>query len=131
MTRAWLPQDGDCGDACERTAVCCLPLPGHQALRKSHGRRLEFAGGRVSQTAMNQPTAYIFDQNQCDRELTRLRRIESALDPQSHKLLTKTGVAAGWACLEIGAGGGSILQWLCERVGRDGRVVGLDNPSHR
>jgi hypothetical protein len=26
MTRAWLPQDGDCGDVCERTAVRCLRL---------------------------------------------------------------------------------------------------------
>jgi hypothetical protein len=40
---------------------------------------------------MNQPAAYIFDENQRDRELTRLRRIESALDPQSHKLLSGLG----------------------------------------
>ena len=78
---------------------------------------------------MNEPTAYIFDENQCDRELTRLRRIESALDPQSRKLLAKTGIAAGWACLEIGTGGGSILQWLGERVGRDGRTVGIDKKT--
>jgi SAM-dependent methyltransferase len=78
---------------------------------------------------MNQPTAYIFEENQCDREFTRLRRIEPALDPQSHKLLTKTGVSAGWACLKIGAGSGSILQWLGESVGREGRVVGLDKKT--
>jgi len=40
---------------------------------------------------MNQPTAYIFDENQCDCKLTRHNRIESPLDPQSHKLLSGLG----------------------------------------
>jgi len=35
-------------------------------------------------------------------------------------------VAAGWRCLEVGAGGGSIAEWLCDRVGPDGRVVATD-----
>jgi SAM-dependent methyltransferase len=69
---------------------------------------------------------YIFDDNQRDRELRRLRRIEAALDPQTHQLLCKTGVSTGWKCLEVGAGGGSILQWLGERVGVGGQAVGVD-----
>jgi len=31
----------------------------------------------------------------------------------------------GWHCLEIGAGAGSIAQWLCSQVG-DGRVLAID-----
>ena len=75
---------------------------------------------------MNRETDYIFSENQADRELIRLRRVESALDTFSHELLTRAGVAHGWACLEIGAGAGSILQWLSQRVGPSGRAVGVD-----
>lgn len=69
---------------------------------------------------------YIFDDNQFDRELQRLQRIESARDTQTRKFLDQTGVATGWTCLEVGAGGGSILRWLGGRVGIDGRAVGVD-----
>ncbi len=40
--------------------------------------------------------------------------------------LTELGVAAGWSCLDIGAGRGSIARWLRDRVGPDGRVVAVD-----
>lgn len=69
---------------------------------------------------------YIFGENQPDHEWQRLRRIETALDAQTQSLLTKTAVTAGWNCLEVGAGGGSIVQWLGERVGSGGKVVGID-----
>lgn len=71
-------------------------------------------------------TEYIFDQHSGERELTRLKRIEFACDAQSQKLLTRAGVRPGWHCLEIGAGAGSILQWLGERVGSSGQAIGLD-----
>jgi hypothetical protein len=35
-------------------------------------------------------------------------------------------VTGGWACWEIGAGGGSIAQWLAERVGPAGSVLATD-----
>lgn len=69
---------------------------------------------------------YIFGENHEDRELTRLRRIESALDAGSRELIEKTGIASGWTCLEVGAGGGSILRYLGERVGPQGHAVGVD-----
>lgn len=78
---------------------------------------------------MNREADYIFSQNEADRELIRLHRVESALDPFSQELLTRTGVGQGWACLEIGAGAGSILQWLGQRVGPDGRAVGVDKKA--
>jgi ubiquinone/menaquinone biosynthesis C-methylase UbiE len=38
-------------------------------------------------------------------------------------------VAEGWACWELGAGGGSIARWLAEQVGPTGSVLATDiNP---
>ena len=73
--------------------------------------------------------SYIFDDNQPDLELRRLRRIEAALDSQTHELINKTGVTVGWRCLEVGAGGGSILQWLGDCVGSRGQAVGVDKKT--
>ena len=35
-------------------------------------------------------------------------------------------IEEGWHCLEVGAGGGSIAEWLCKRVGPTGHVVATD-----
>lgn len=59
-------------------------------------------------------------------ERERLAAIEAGLDPITIEGLEKLEVAAGWTCLEIGAGGGSMAEWLCNRVGPDGRVVATD-----
>lgn len=59
----------------------------------------------------------------------RLSLQEQVLDPATIGYLERIGVAKGWHCLEIGAGGGSIAAWLCLRVGSSGRVVATDlNP---
>ena len=68
---------------------------------------------------------YLFDEaTRAERE--RLAAIEAGLDPFSIECLQKLGVGAGWHCLEIGAGGGSIAEWLCRQVGPSGRVVATD-----
>ena len=59
-------------------------------------------------------------------ELSRLRLIEGKGDPVTTRHLATLGVASGWRCLEVGAGGGSIACWLGERVGPDGHVVATD-----
>lgn len=56
--------------------------------------------------------AYIFDDNTKEREYRRLQLIEAANDPTTIALLQRTGIQPGWACLELGPGAGSILQWL-------------------
>jgi hypothetical protein len=56
----------------------------------------------------------------------RLALLERVLDPGTTRHLDELGVAAGWECLEFGAGGGSIAAWLCARVGSTGRVVATD-----
>lgn len=60
------------------------------------------------------------------RERERLVGLEVFLDPVTIDVLTRLGVGPGWRCAEVGAGGGSIAQWLCERVGSEGRVVATD-----
>ena len=40
--------------------------------------------------------------------------------------LRTINIAHGWICLEIGAGAGSIAKWLCQQVGRSGKVVATD-----
>jgi SAM-dependent methyltransferase len=73
-------------------------------------------------------TTYAFD-NARQIQLERLSALEDALDPGTVRHLEDCGVAAGWRCLELGAGAGSIANWLCERVGSDGAVVATDLDS--
>ena len=56
----------------------------------------------------------------------RLRGLEQLLDAGTIRHLEALGVGEGWHCLEVGAGGGSIAEWLCQRVGQNGYVVATD-----
>ncbi len=68
---------------------------------------------------------YSFD-NAWIRARQRLRGLEHLLDPGTIRHLEALGVEEGWHCLEVGAGGGSITEWLCQRVGRNGYVMATD-----
>jgi SAM-dependent methyltransferase len=59
----------------------------------------------------------------------RLRGLEQLLDPGTIRHLEALGVGEGWHCLEVGAGGGTIAEWLCHRVGRAGCVVATDRDT--
>lgn len=59
-------------------------------------------------------------------EYRRLQAMQVAYDPATRRVLKKRGVAEGWCCLEVGAGAGSIAQWLCGQVGTNGQVVATD-----
>ena len=69
--------------------------------------------------------AYGFDPSWSD-ERRRLALIEHCWDPVSTSRLTRLGVSAGWRCLDVGAGGGSISRWLRAQVGPAGQVVAMD-----
>jgi SAM-dependent methyltransferase len=60
------------------------------------------------------------------RERERLASIEAALDPWEIPQIEAVGIKEGWNCLEIGAGGGSMTEWFCKRVGPTGKVVATD-----
>jgi SAM-dependent methyltransferase len=68
---------------------------------------------------------YLLD-NAWTQARERLGLLETSLDPGSIRHLERLGVDAGWQCLDVGAGGGSISEWLCRRVGPRGRVLATD-----
>ncbi|MDQ3569757.1 MAG: class I SAM-dependent methyltransferase [Actinomycetota bacterium] len=46
--------------------------------------------------------------------------------------LQRLGLAQGWRCVDVGAGGGDVTVALAEMVGRDGRVYAVDcDPATR
>ncbi len=69
--------------------------------------------------------AYLFD-NAAQQTSTRFTALPALFDPETIRHLNELGVAAGWRCLEVGGGGGSIAAWLSERVGPAGRVLATD-----
>lgn len=78
---------------------------------------------------------YLFG-HAADAELGRLRAIEAVCDPWTADVVERAGPfplqhsPAGWRCLDIGAGAGSVARWLARRVGPAGQVVAADaDPS--
>lgn len=69
---------------------------------------------------------YVFADTQQEHEWERLTAVQDVFDPITHLHLERLGVSSGWSCLEVGAGAGSIVRWLCDRVGESGRVVAVD-----
>jgi len=65
---------------------------------------------------------YVLDQGFAE-ERARLGGIESLWDPGSQALLDELGIGEGWRCLEVGAGGGSLVGWM---AGRGAKVVAID-----
>jgi SAM-dependent methyltransferase len=68
---------------------------------------------------------YVFD-NAWIQARQRLCGLEQLLDPGTIRHLDALGVREGWHCLDVGAGGGSITEWLCRRVGPNGYVMATD-----
>ncbi|GAA3804745.1 methyltransferase domain-containing protein [Streptomyces coacervatus] len=68
---------------------------------------------------------YLFD-NSAPQASGRFSALETCYDPVSRRQLELTGLAPGWRCLEVGGGGGSLGDWLGERVGPDGEVTITD-----
>lgn len=72
-------------------------------------------------------TEYVLSQQGSqDVERARLRLLEEVHDPLTMGQLDAIGVAEGWRCLDVGAGGGSVTRMLAERVGRTGSVLSVD-----
>jgi SAM-dependent methyltransferase len=59
-------------------------------------------------------------------EARRLRVLGELTDPDTIDHLRRLGIGVGWRCLEVGAGSGSTLPWLCAAVGERGGVVATD-----
>ena len=68
---------------------------------------------------------YVFD-TRFPEENERLELGEALWDRGTIERLMSLGVGPGWACLEVGAGRGSVARWLAETVGPAGEVVATD-----
>jgi SAM-dependent methyltransferase len=68
---------------------------------------------------------YVYDQSFQD-ERARLAGIEALWNEGTISLLDRLGVGEGWRCLEVGAGGGAMVEELSRRVGPDGSVLATD-----
>jgi SAM-dependent methyltransferase len=68
---------------------------------------------------------YLLD-NQAEQAGQRFAALAALYDPITIGHLDALGVGAGWRCLEVGAGGGSIVRWLAERIGATGSVLATD-----
>jgi 2-polyprenyl-3-methyl-5-hydroxy-6-metoxy-1,4-benzoquinol methylase len=56
----------------------------------------------------------------------RLQAIEASYDPGTMRHLDACGIGPGWRCMEVGGGGGTIVEWLSRRVGPTGHVLATD-----
>jgi len=56
----------------------------------------------------------------------RMDVLSRLYDATTRRVLEATGLAPGWRCLEVGAGGGSIARWMAGRVGPAGSVFCTD-----
>jgi SAM-dependent methyltransferase len=79
---------------------------------------------------MNAASPYIFDNSQAV-SAERMVLLSRLYDAPTQRALLATGLTAGWQCLEVGGGGGSIATWLAGRVGPTGGVLCTDiDPRH-
>jgi len=70
-------------------------------------------------------TRYVFD-NAHGETRERFPALSDLYDDETIRCLQAVGVAPGWQCLEVAAGGGSIAQWLARQVGPSGQVLATD-----
>jgi SAM-dependent methyltransferase len=81
----------------------------------------------ITSSAKNKASthSYLLD-NSATQAQTRFDELSRLYDRNTIHHIEERGIAAGWSCLEVGAGGGSIAAWLCERIGATGRVLATD-----
>ncbi|HEV7862453.1 MAG TPA: methyltransferase domain-containing protein [Acidimicrobiia bacterium] len=68
---------------------------------------------------------YLLDNRQNEAG-DRFEALAAVYDPMTIGHFDLLGVGPGWRCLEVGAGGGSIVRHLSDRVGPTGRVLATD-----
>ena len=73
--------------------------------------------------------AYVLDDSDSEAVRRRHESIARIWDEGTFALLDRLGIAAGWLCLELGAGGGTVARWLAHRVGARGHVVATDRDT--
>lgn len=94
--------------------------------RKEPGSNETPASSRSATRAGAPEPRYATANAECGPERARLELLQRMNDPATIRRLDAIGVEAGWRCVEIGAGAGSIARALSERCGPQGLVVATD-----
>ena len=69
---------------------------------------------------------YIFDNRAEAETAQRFDSLDALYNPRTFHFLTATGIGAGWSCLEVGGGSGSVAAWMAKQVGPTGSVLVTD-----
>ena len=64
--------------------------------------------------------------NDAPEAMDRFTAFATLFDPSTFRHLDALGLAAGWSCWEVGAGGTSVVAHMAARVGARGHVVATD-----
>jgi SAM-dependent methyltransferase len=64
--------------------------------------------------------------NDAPEAMDRFTAFTTLFDPATFRHLDGLGLAPGWRCWEVGAGGTSVVSFLSDRVGPEGRVLATD-----
>jgi SAM-dependent methyltransferase len=76
-------------------------------------------------TTLQSPSGYALD-SAWHAERERLTSLTSMYDPDTLRLADGLGLRAGWRCLDVGAGTGSVVELFADRVGPTGSVLAVD-----
>lgn len=68
---------------------------------------------------------YLLD-NRATEAGRRFEALSELFDPSTFRHIADLGIAPGWRCWEVGAGGPSVVRWLAGQVGPAGRVLATD-----
>jgi SAM-dependent methyltransferase len=84
--------------------------------------------GRDEQTGQrggDDPGEYVLTQD-WSGEQERLQLLEATTGEVSIAAIRAAGIGAGWRCLDVGAGSGSVARWLAAETGDPASVVATD-----
>jgi SAM-dependent methyltransferase len=68
---------------------------------------------------------YLLD-NRAAAAGARFEALSALFDPSTFRHFEALGIAPGWTCWEVGAGGPSVVRWMAARVAPGGRVLATD-----
>jgi SAM-dependent methyltransferase len=74
---------------------------------------------------MARDEGYLLDNQQAEAG-TRFDALAEIFNPSTSRHIEGLGIAPGWRCWEVGAGGPSVPAWLAARVGAEGHVLATD-----
>ncbi len=84
-----------------------------------------YASNRSEMSTGAESTNYLLD-NADPRVERRFDALGDLFDARTIEYLTALGVTRGWSCWEVGAGGGSIAEWLAGAVAPTVSVLATD-----